>query len=89
MPADGLDAGPNLSGAYSPGLIEAPGAYPRRGSRIHAYPGLIAPASLKLLQIQVPVLWQIHLSGAYSPGLIEAWIIASNSDHSGQLIRGL
>ena len=36
----------NLSGAYSPGLIEVPGAPPCWISS-GAYPGLIAPASLK------------------------------------------
>ena len=61
-----------LSGAYSPGLIEVSSASALVSVAALAYPGLIAPASLKLRAFWSR--WRAAasgLSGAYSPGLIE------------------
>ena len=68
----------SLSGAYSPGLIEAASVRSTSApAPMRAYPGLIAPASLKRHAVADNRDHSNHLagaglSGAYSPGLIEA-----------------
>ncbi len=73
-----------LSGVNRPGLIEArrPGAV---RPPLSGYPGLIAPASLKLGVTSMDVPTDQVLSGVNRPGLIEAVVIYSL--YSSPLVR--